>query len=99
MVTNTGAVWCLRDVGQGALALTITSGGARVWSSEDCAPGGPAGPLLIAPGQSITRSVSWTRLRSQPGCPAGLPSAAAGAYDLVAKDVTIESSAVRFILR
>jgi len=99
IVTNTGSVPCLRNVGQGAVTLTVTSGGVRIWSSEDCAPGGPLGPQLIAPGSKVTHGVSWTRLTSKVGCPAGLPTAPPGSYDLVATNEAIASQAVRFILR
>ena len=98
-VTNNGSVACTRNLGQSAVGLTITAGGVRIWSSEDCAPGGPNGPQLLAPGQTITKSVSWTRLTSKPGCPAGLPSATPGAYDVVARNETTSSAAVRFVLR
>ncbi len=99
VVTNSGSVPCLRNLGQGAVSLTVTSGGVRTWSSEDCAPGGPLGPKLMPPGQRVTQAVSWTRLTSKVGCPPGLPSATPGTYDLVATNSTIASQPVRFILR
>src|SRR5687768_10243460 len=51
-VTNTGAVPCTRDLGQAAVELVVFSGRDRIWSSDDCAPGGPKDVTTLAPGKA-----------------------------------------------
>ncbi len=98
-VTNTGKVACKRDIGQGAMNLLITSGAARVWNSDDCSPGGQPAVNTLKAGQVFNSTVVWTRTISRAGCPAGQPAAAPGTYTLVAKNLTIKSAAVTFVLK
>src|SRR5688500_8812921 len=49
-VANKGAVACTRDVGQAAREIVVTSGNDRVWSSDDCSPGGGAQVVTLQPG-------------------------------------------------
>lgn len=79
-VRNTGDEPCRRALGQGAVELVITSGEDRVWSSDDCAPGGDAGEVVLQPGASQSARASWPGTRSAAGCPEGQPEARAGTY-------------------
>jgi hypothetical protein len=97
-VTNTGTVSCKRDIGRAAMGLTVMSGSTRVWSSDDCAPGGAAAVNVLKPGQTFASTVAWERATSKPGCPSGQPAAAAGSYTLVARNLTLKSTAVAFTL-
>ena len=90
-VRNTGTRDCRRDVGQNALELRVISGGVLVWSSDHCSPGGAPDLRTLTPGQTFTATVQWARVSSQPGCPANQPSAAAGSYSVVARDLTLVS--------
>ncbi len=94
-VTNTGPVACTRDVGQAARELRVRSGNDRIWSSDDCSPGGRAAVTMLQPGQRLTFSVTWSRRRSAPGCPADQPLAAAGTYQVIGRlgDLTAAGSA------
>jgi hypothetical protein len=67
-VRNTSARPCRRDLGQGAAELLVTSGRDRIWSSDDCAPGGPPRPVVLAPQASDVIRVRWPATRSRPGC-------------------------------
>jgi hypothetical protein len=98
-VTNVGPVACVREIGQGARELRVVSGTDRVWSSDDCAPGGPLEPTLLQPGETKTSTVAWAKRRSAPGCPTGRPDAAPGTYRVVGRlgDITVEGNA--FTLR
>jgi hypothetical protein len=98
-VTNTGKVACKRDIGQGAMNLLITSGAARVWSSDDCSPGGQPAVNTLKAGQVFTSTVVWTRTISRVGCPTGQPAAAPGTYTLITKNLTIRSAPVTFVLK
>lgn len=97
-VTNSGSTSCKRDVGQAASELRVLSGGARFWSSDDCHPGGPTAVTLLAPGQSATSSVTWTRVQSTAGCPSGEPTAKSGSYQVVGRNLTLLSAPVPFTL-
>jgi hypothetical protein len=80
-IANKGTVACTRDVGQGAREIRVTSGNARIWSSDDCSPGGGSQIVTLQPGAApVTFSVTWGRKRSQPGCPAGAEAAEPGTY-------------------
>ncbi len=98
-VTNTGPVACKRDVGQAALELIVSSGSARVWSSDDCNPGGGHAVVTLRSGQTFATTVSWDRQTSAPGCPSGKPKAAPGHYTLVARNLTLKSAATPFALQ
>ena len=79
-VKNTGTVPCRRALGQGAVELVVTSGDDRIWSSDDCAPGGEQGEELLEPGGERTARATWSGTRSAPGCPEGQPAAQPGTY-------------------
>ena len=79
-VRNTGPAPCLRALGQGAVELFVTSGEDRIWSSDDCAPGGPEGEVLLEPGGTQTARASWSSVRSALDCPPDQPQAEPGTY-------------------
>ena len=79
-VKNTGAVPCRRALGQGAVELVVTSGSDRIWSSDDCAPGGEPGEEVLPPGGESTARATWSGTRSKPGCPEGQATAQPGTY-------------------
>lgn len=79
-VRNTGTVPCRRALGQGAVELVVTSGDDRIWSSDDCAPGGPQDEVVLPPGGTSTARASWATVRSAPSCPGDQPAAAPGTY-------------------
>ena len=96
-VTNVSSTPCLRDVGQRANQLTVTSGGKRVWSSDDCNPGGPGLERLLQPGEMYKIDVQWTRQTSKTGCPPG-QAAGPGAYQLTARNGKLNSEPKPFAL-
>jgi hypothetical protein len=98
-VTNTGTTSCKRDVGQAALELIVSSGSARVWSSDDCNPGGGHAVVTLRSGQTFATTVTWDRQRSKVGCPSGEPKAAPGHYTLVGRNLTIKSAPTAFALQ
>lgn len=84
-VRNTGTAPCVRALGQGAVELVVTSGDDRVWSSDDCAPGGTVEQVVLAPGEASTARATWSGTRSAPGCPRDQPVAPAGTYRVTAR--------------
>jgi hypothetical protein len=98
-VVNTTDQPCLRDVGSKAEELVVTSGQARVWSSDDCNPPGSANVTELQPGQPVTVSVSWGRESSQPGCPTPAQSATAGTYEVTGRVGSATSKPTTFVLQ
>jgi hypothetical protein len=98
-VRNASTTACSRDVGQAALELKITTAtGSAVWSSDDCAPGGPHDVLTLQPNQVFRTAVVWSRTTSKPNCPSGQPSAASGSYLLYGRNLKITSASAAFDL-
>jgi hypothetical protein len=84
-VVNTGPAPCTRDLGQPAVELVVSSGPDRIWSSDDCAPGGAARVVTLQPGQAVVQWVTWNGRRSRPGCPESTEQAQPGTYRVSAR--------------
>jgi hypothetical protein len=85
-IKNAGAAPCTYDVGQANREILVTSGNDRVWSSDDCSPGGAAQVVTLQPGAKPTEfSVTWSRQRSRPDCAGERREAAAGTYRVVGR--------------
>jgi hypothetical protein len=98
-VRNAGSTSCTRDVGQAALELRVsTAAGAPVWSSDNCAPGGPHDVITLKPNQIFRTALVWSRTTSKPGCPAGQPKAAVGNYVLKGRNLLLTSAGATFEL-
>jgi len=97
-VTTTGTVPCQRDLGQAAVELLVYSGADRIWSSDDCAPGGPVKLTTLEPGAPDVTRLTWSGRRSLPGCEGPEAQAQAGTYRLTARvgDLRVEGSPFRF---
>lgn len=97
-VTNTGSVPCSRDLGQGAVELLVVSGADRIWSSDDCAPGGPVKQVVLAPDKPSVTRLTWAGRRSLPGCEGAKAQAVAGTYRVNARvgELGLDGSAFRF---
>lgn len=98
-VTNTGSGPCVRDLGQAAVELLVVSGSDRIWSSDDCAPGGEADPTVLEPGASEVSTVTWPGTRSEPGCDGGQEAASAGTYRVSGRVGELREQGTSFILR
>jgi hypothetical protein len=97
-VTNAGSSACSRDLGEGTRELRLTSGPARVWSSDDCADKAPAEQVVLEPGETRDFSVTWSRRRSAKGCPADQPIADPGTYRVTGRVGSVTSPAKAFLL-
>ncbi len=96
-VTNKGTTPCTRDLGQSAIELLVFSGSDRIWSSDDCAPGGPKDVTMLKPGDAAVRRVTWSGTRSLPGCEGSKARAQAGTYRVTARvgQLRVEGDAFR----
>lgn len=99
-ITNVGDVACFRDIGPKANELKITSGGYHVWSSDDCATNEEENSTLMEPGQQAVSTLTWNSRLSQKGCPDDGKGrkAKAGRYEVVGRNLNIESEGVPFAL-
>lgn len=97
-VTNESDAACQRDLGPAALELRVSSGGARIWSSDDCSNNTGSEPTALQPGTPFTETVSWARQTSQPGCPSGEPTADPGTYQVIARNLGLISEPAVFTL-
>jgi len=66
-VTNGSELSCLVDGGAQTLVLAIVSGTDPIWSNAHCGSADPF-PLLLGPGDSTERTVTWDGARSAAGC-------------------------------
>ncbi|MCW2681250.1 MAG: hypothetical protein JWM62_2651 [Frankiales bacterium] len=84
-VTNKGTTPCTSDLGQAAIELLVFSGSDRIWSSDDCAPGGAKDVTTLQPGEAATRRATWDGKRSLPGCEGSKAQAQPGTYRVTAR--------------
>jgi len=98
-VENVSKNACSRDVGQLANELRVTSGGAKVWSSDDCNPGGAVDRSNLGPGDRFVQSVNWARVRSAEGCPTPEEAAGPGTYQVLARNGDLLSEPAVFELQ
>jgi hypothetical protein len=97
-IQNTSSTACTRDIGAAQNELLITSGTVRVWSSDDCNPGGNTQLVIMQPGQSYSVSVTWLGRLSKKGCPANQPLASKGTYKLTGRNGDVTSAPASFSL-
>ena len=99
-IENTGEIACFRDIGPKANELKITSGGYHVWSSDDCSTSEEPNVTLMAPGQQAVSTLTWNSRLSQKGCPDDGKGrkAKAGRYEVVGRNLNVESEGVPFAL-
>lgn len=98
-VTNKGTAACTRDLGQAAIELLVFSGSDRIWSSDDCAPGGPKDVATLQPGEAVTRRATWSGTRSLPGCEGSKAQAQAGTYRVTGRigQLRVEGDSFRLV--
>jgi hypothetical protein len=97
-LVNNGTSGCRFDVGQANREIRVLSGNDRIWSSDDCSPGGEHTVQTLAAGAKASFSVTWSRKRSRPDCPAGTTMAAPGTYRVVGRFGDILSAPDTFSL-
>ena len=98
-ITNEGTLSCERDVGSGANEIAVSSGGVRVWSSDDCSSSTEPDVVTLKAGESATVTVDWPRTGSEPGCTNTGTPVQPGAYDAVGRNGKVESPEATFTLQ
>ncbi len=92
VVRNVSTVACVRDLGaahQEVLLYDVRN--RRLWSSNDCYPGGTRDPQVLGPGDSASFSVTWSGLSSRPECAGERVRVGPGGYTLLGRLGTLTS--------
>lgn len=98
VVTNVSSRACYRDLGGAQQELKVTSGRARIWSSDDCGGDNSRDRRLLQPGEKRTYFVVWNGRLTTPDCAGTRTQAEPGTYHLVARLGTIVSSPGTFTI-
>jgi len=99
VVTNTGAVPCLRDLDAARQAVAVVRRpGDGLWGSNDCSPGDTDDVRVLRPGEEAVFSVRWSGRTSMPGCAGQRTTVPPGEYQLLARLDGIVSEPVVFTL-
>jgi len=99
VVATNSDTTCLRDVGGTQNEVRITSAsGNRIWSSDDCNPGGAANVRPISKSSPYAVTVEWNGKVSKPGCSGSKPEASKGSYAVVARNGDVTSKPEPLIL-
>lgn len=97
-VRNTGRTVCRRVLGPAAVELLVYSANDRIYSSRDCAPATRQASVALRPGQVETTTLTWSGLRSLPGCAGSRAAATAGTYRVFGQLGRLRSAARNFLL-
>lgn len=101
-IQNIGTDACSRDIGADANSIEISSGGVRVWSSDDCEEVGGSDVQELDSQAVASVTIPWPRTISAKDCPvppAEQPAAQPGSYDAVGKNLDVKSSKATFTLQ
>lgn len=98
-VQNVSGAACTRDLGASQQEVLLYAGKTRLWSSNDCYPGGGQDIETIAPGERDRYSVTWSGLSSRPKCAGPRTRVGAGGYSLVGRIGTLRSEQATLTLR
>ncbi|KJR09926.1 hypothetical protein ACE11G_15405 [Gordonia sp. PS3] len=98
VTTNGGLAACSRDVGKAAQNVIVRTldGSRTLWSAQDCAPDKGVNIQVLAPGQQVTDTITWSGTTSNPGCTKKRVQVAAGGYQATAKLAERESAPITF---
>lgn len=97
-VRNAGGTPCTRPLGQAAVELLVYSGADRIWSSDDCAPGGQPGPVVLRPQELRVITLTWSGRRSRPGCPDRAEQIEPGTYRVLGRVGSLRADGTSFLV-
>ena len=98
-VRNAATAPCERDLGAAEQEIVLYAGTRRLWSSNDCYPGGSRDVQVLQPGESVSFSVTWSGLTSQPRCTGERTRVRAGGYQLAGRLGTLVGPRAPLTLR
>jgi hypothetical protein len=98
-VRNVSGGTCTRDLAASQQEVLLYAGRVRVWSSNDCYPGGGRDVQALAPGERDRFTVTWSGLSSHPNCTGVRGRVGPGRYSLVGRVGNLQSPPTPLILR
>jgi hypothetical protein len=98
-VQNVSRGTCVRDLAASQQEVLLYAGKFRLWSSNDCYPGGGRDIEALAPGERDQFSVTWSGLSSRPRCAGTRTRVGPGHYRLIGRIGTLRSAPTPLILR
>ena len=91
-VQNLSMATCTRDLGAAQQEVLLYARTTRIWSSNDCYPGGERDVQALLPRERATFSVKWSGLSSTPHCAGIRSQVGPGQYRLLGRLGTLHSS-------
>lgn len=95
-LTNTAAEPCVLAVAASNVAVAVTSGKDRIWSTADCPAWVPTKTTTLAAQQAYVFELKWPGVRSTGGCKTTKATVSAGTY--VAKATFTGSEPARLVM-
>lgn len=95
-VTNNGPQPCVQDLADRQIVLKVYNGESRVWGSHDCEIQPGTDDRVLAVGNPVRVSITWSGLTSQPGCHGTRHRVGAGTYTLYASLAGHQGKATQF---
>ena len=90
---------CTWQVSRNSVAVKVTSGNDRIWTSQECPAAVPNRPVVLRSAKPTTVEVTWSGRRSDPDCSRTTLWALPGYYHLSAAAMGSEPESQQFRLR
>jgi hypothetical protein len=98
-VHNASRSACTRDLGAALQEVLLYEGTKRLWSSNDCYPGGAKDVRTLRAGEKVRFWVRWSGLSSRPGCEGERRRVGPGRYALIGRLGTLSSPRAPLVMR
>jgi hypothetical protein len=95
-ITNNSSTACVLTVNPASLAVTVTSGKDRIWSTTDCAAWVPTKKITLAAQQAYVFEPTWSGTRSKATCKTTKDAVGPGTY--VAKVTFTGAAEARLVM-
>ena len=89
---------CRFNMGTASVAVVVTDGSQRIWSSADCATGARSHETVLTRSAPAVLNVSWNRRTSAPGCGGTGHLVRPGEYQATAVAGHLHSGTVNVVL-
>ena len=93
------AAACTWEVNRHRVAVKVTSGSDRIWTSQECPAAVPTLPVVLRKETPTTVTVTWSGRRSDPDCSRTTQWALPGYYHLSAAAIGADAQSQQFQLR
>jgi hypothetical protein len=98
-LTTLSSPACTWDVSSKVMAVKVTSGSDRIWSTQECSGAVPRQSVVVRKDHPVDVSVAWNGQRSDSDCTRSTAWAEPGYYHVVAASFGAEPIDVQFELR